>query len=478
MADTNLNYTLRLKDFFKKTMVGAQNETSRLDGGMNKLGKTANRIGGAIVAAFAFDRIKDFAVGVVMATAAMTSFSNAVIASSRTEGEGRANLSFLNKQVDRLGLNLDAAQKGYKTFTGAVMGSNIQGAKSNKIFRQVSEASAVLGLSAEQTEGSFLALGQMISKGTVQAEELRGQLAERIPGAFQIGARAMGMTSKQLGEAMKAGLVNSEEFLIKFGDELERTFGTKLGAATNSLQANLNRMSNEWQRLQVNIGNSQSGLINSTINWSGSILKNFNEVVAGANKVDAAFKTAGISGYNWLQSHYDTVFLGTTNKFINDYITGGKGRDAMLQRSLQGMYVDPSTRSKADAFGAEAGLLRLRSGFSKSFANKDIGKREYEKGFALISAALAEVKGNQLSTGTGTDKPYSAASSGPAVGSIGSPVEVSGARPQNITINVDKLVETLNITSQTMEGGAKQAAGMTKKAFLELLNDANTIANR
>ena len=41
-----------------------------------------------------------------------------------------------------------------------------------------------MGLSADQTSGVLLALQQMISKGTVQAEELRGQLGERLPGAL------------------------------------------------------------------------------------------------------------------------------------------------------------------------------------------------------------------------------------------------------------------------------------------------------
>ena len=44
----------------------------------------------------------------------------------------------------------------------------------------------------------MLALAQMASKGTVQAEELRGQLGERLPGAFKIAAAAMGVTQAEL----------------------------------------------------------------------------------------------------------------------------------------------------------------------------------------------------------------------------------------------------------------------------------------
>lgn len=53
-------------------------------------------------------------------------------------------------------------------------------------------AGSALALSKDQMDGVFLALGQMISKGKVQAEELRGQLGERLPGAFDMAAKAMG----------------------------------------------------------------------------------------------------------------------------------------------------------------------------------------------------------------------------------------------------------------------------------------------
>lgn len=476
MANQVINYELNLKDHFNKTMLGAESNTRKLDGSMNKLGSTVNRVGGYLVGAFALSKVWDFTKSVVLSTAAMASFNNAVIASSRTEGEGRSNLIFLNTQVDRLGLNLMAAQNGYKTFAGSVMGTNIQGSKANRIFRQVSEASTVLGLSAEQTEGSFLALGQMISKGTVQAEELRGQLAERIPGAFQIGARAIGMTTKQLGDAMKDGLIKSDEFLVKFGDELEKTFGGKLGAATHSLTANLNRMGNEWGRLKVNIGNSQSGIITSTLNWTASILSNFNKIISTANKVDSAFKMAGVEGYTLMERFNDFGFGGSTNKFINDNFTGGKGRDAMLQRSLQSLYVDPSSRSSSEALGSQAGLLRLRSSFSKAFANKEIGKLEYQKGLALMEQALSEIKGNL--TANDNTKLGKDSTQKPIGASIGSPIESSGTRPQNITINVETLGK-IEKYYEAQNGGSPDAVMADwRKKLLEILNDANQMVNR
>ena len=80
----------------------------------------------------------------------------------------------------------------------------------------VSKAATTLGLSSSEADGALLAVSQMMSKGTVQAEELRGQLGERLPGAFQIAARAMGVSTSELGKMLEAGQVIAEDFLPQY----------------------------------------------------------------------------------------------------------------------------------------------------------------------------------------------------------------------------------------------------------------------
>ena len=472
MADNNLNYTLNLKDQFRATMKGAQMETSKLDKNMDSLSRTAGRIGGVLAGAFAIDRIASFTKTVTLATAAASSFQNTIMATARTEGEGYQNLRFLNDEVDQLGLNLSAARNGYKTFTGALMGTNLQGVKGNKIFRQVSEATTVLGLSAEQTEGSFLALGQMMSKGTVQAEELRGQLAERIPGAFQIGARAMGMTTKQLGEAMQKGLINSQEFLTKFGDELEKTFGGKLEKSTHSLQSNLNRMETEWQRLQENIGNSQRGILNDTISWVAKMTSALNKNLVREDSIlNAIDKYAG---------GRRTAYTGTST--ANQ--AGFQKLQEIVQNSLGLARNDPNQIEKQKSFLTSLGEVK-KENFQKSVSGvTNLNEIKYQgnqfgvqgaiiaqglKELAMLSetSKLPKTANETLSESSGRSTDVSR--------SIGSPTEVSGARPQNITINVEKVVETINIVSETPVSGVQEAKAITSKAFLEMLNDANTM---
>jgi tape measure domain-containing protein len=137
-----------------------------------------------------------------------------------------------------------------------------------------------MGLSAEDSKGAMLALGQIMGKGKVQAEELRGQIGERIPGAFNIAARAMGMTTQQLDKAMEQGQIMAEDFLPKFSNELKKTFGSGLATSVNSSQAHFERFNNMMTDLKVGLGNSLIPIINKVMSGIQSAF-NFLKTNAG-----------------------------------------------------------------------------------------------------------------------------------------------------------------------------------------------------
>lgn len=165
-------------------------------------------------------------------------------------------LVYLRKTTDELGLSFKGTAQAYQQFQAASRGTALEGQKARDVFEAISKASAVMGLSAEQSSGALLALQQMVSKGTVQAEELRGQLGERLPGAFQTAARAMGVTTAELGKMLEQGQVIATDFLPKFAAELERSLGNAAEKAADRLDASANRMGNAWDRLKQRVGDS------------------------------------------------------------------------------------------------------------------------------------------------------------------------------------------------------------------------------
>ncbi|WP_157991627.1 tape measure protein, partial [Caldimonas tepidiphila] len=182
-----------------------------------------------------------------------------------TGGAGAREMAFVSGLANRLGLDLQGAAKAYGMLAAAARGTSMEGKGARQVFEAVSKAAAAMGLSADETSGALLALQQMISKGKVSSEELTGQLGERLPGAFQIAARAMGVTTVELSKMLEQGQVLSEDFLPKFARQLEQELGDAAEKSADRLDAAVARMGNAWSSLKRAVGDSgiSRGIANS-----------------------------------------------------------------------------------------------------------------------------------------------------------------------------------------------------------------------
>ncbi len=185
--------------------------------------------------------------------------NNALIVATGSAENAATEFEFLRKESDRLSLDLQTTAESYGQLAAATKGTALEGQKTRDIFLGVSEASAALGLSADAAEGALRAFQQIVSKGNVQAEELRGQLGERIPGAFQMAARAMNLTTKQLNKQLELGKITAEDMLPKLAAEMRKTFGGQAAAAADTLNGKINRFKNtlfEAQKKLLEAGGS------------------------------------------------------------------------------------------------------------------------------------------------------------------------------------------------------------------------------
>ncbi len=243
-----LKYQIDLNDgTFGRGMTTAQNQTRTLD-------QMVKRVGATIAGAFAVGSLSMYGKQAVQTSADMEGLTNAIRFASKSEQEGAKNLQYLNDLTAKHGSNLMAATKGYKTFLGSMEGVPYSMNQIRKMYEQVDVANRVMNLSADDSQGVYLALGQIMSKGKVQAEELRGQIGERIPGAFAIAARAMGVSQARLNKMMDDGELMAVDFLPRFAAELERTFGAGLEKSTNSFQSQSNRRQNAITQETAAIG--------------------------------------------------------------------------------------------------------------------------------------------------------------------------------------------------------------------------------
>lgn len=155
-----------------------------------------------------------------------------------------AQIDYVRDLTDKLGLSFLDASEGAKKLFAAAKGTEVE-KDAQGIFEAFSTMGAALKLSGSEMESVFLAVSQMISKGKVSAEELRLQLAERMPGAVNLFAKAIGVTTSELDKMLQEGKVGLDS-LVKFAAEVQNTYETGAQKASRGLQAELNRTANAW----------------------------------------------------------------------------------------------------------------------------------------------------------------------------------------------------------------------------------------
>lgn len=225
-------------------------------------------------------------VAILAAGAAMAAFGksciDAQIEMERLEqsykavfgSQATAQLQAVYEQAGRVGLKFQETAEAAKGFFAAGQGTALEG-ELQKIFRAVTDSGAALQLSTDEVNGALVALGQMMSKGKVQAEELRGQLGERLPGAFQMAAKAMGMTTAELDKFMADGKLTAEDLLPKLAAAMEEQYGAAAERAANTVQGSINRMETEWMRFKARI--LDSGPVVFAVKFVTEYLKSGND---------------------------------------------------------------------------------------------------------------------------------------------------------------------------------------------------------
>jgi len=215
--------------------------------------------------------------------------------------------AYIREQADRIGVSFEEAAKGYAKFAAA---ASLAG-RSNQEIRYVAETFLEVGrvanLSADDIDGVFKALEQIYSKGKIQAEELRGQLGDRLFGAFEIAAKALKDTYPDLNKAMKDGEITSAQ-LVAIAEQYKKTVAGQLPAAIASLAAKQGRLNSAI--LDFKIALAESGFADTyadLVQKLTAFLKS-DDGKKFAQDLSTAF-SAVVTALTYLLSHLEEVRL-------------------------------------------------------------------------------------------------------------------------------------------------------------------------
>ncbi|HHJ4264151.1 TPA: tape measure protein [Klebsiella pneumoniae] len=137
------------------------------------------------------------------------------------KGQAADAKTFAAQFSDQIGQGVTETLKQYTGFAAGAQNSlGYQGTQA--FYKNAAVFGRIRGLDAEQLKGIMTAFTQMASKGRVQAEELRGQLGDRLPGAEQMFADALGVNTQQLDALMKNGKLLSKDVLPRVSAQMKK----------------------------------------------------------------------------------------------------------------------------------------------------------------------------------------------------------------------------------------------------------------
>lgn len=264
--------------------------TNRMGQNFEQLGRRAGFLENAIFrTGYALNAIGGILAArqIINTAAEVQSLDAAFTATTGSAAKATYQLEFVKRVSRELSIDFLTAARNYSLFLAATRGTQFSIQDTQYVFEKVSLAARVLNLSIQDTEGVFRALQQIISKGSLQSEELRQQLGDRLPGAFNRMASAIGVTTSELQDMLKKGEITGTKLrdaLVGFAEDLERDMKPGLTKALNTVLASFSRLRNAFTFATSDLG--KGGLNSLIIAVSDGLTKileseNFSTILEG-----------------------------------------------------------------------------------------------------------------------------------------------------------------------------------------------------
>lgn len=316
--------------------------------------------------------------------------------------------TFIRGLADKTGLNISEGLSSYAKFAAGAQGSMSQ-EQTQELFGNATAMSRLMGLSNDELNGILKAFEQMASKGKIQAEELRGQLGDRMAGAFKLFAEALGMTATELDAAMKNGKVLSADTLPKVAKQMGLMIDKAGGWAevAKSTQTALGKLANNWDDTMVKIFSGSQDELNGFLSSLSNLLSEMgmSSSIAGdaiGGLIDML--KAGVDDIRIFNNHLEGWILQTKKFYYSLDDTKRKLLDEVgdgFINFVKGLAIALSAKT---LFSATTGVMNLTRAITTlgTRANQVAGQVATGKGGGKLKVSLGGV-GSALAIGYADD---------------------------------------------------------------------------
>jgi tape measure domain-containing protein len=229
----------------------------------------------------------DLVKNIFQTTKELQSLDLALKMVSETQDRYAANTSFVRELSERWGIEIKGLTEQFTQFYVNAKGKLSEDAI-RKSFEGIAKAGALMGISIDKQNDAFYAFNQMLSKGTVQAEELKKQLGNALPGAIKAATMAyqelnpnLKVTEQMMLDQMKAGKLVSNEMVPAIIRAYQKLYGIENVNGVNTLAAANNRLNNSWTEMIRNMNETSTDGVGK---WFDYVLKSLNFLIVEADR--------------------------------------------------------------------------------------------------------------------------------------------------------------------------------------------------
>lgn len=460
MPNNDLSYTLRLKDLFSKTMQGAANQVKGLDSKMSGLKQGLSSLGGMVAGAFSVGAVVSFGKAVIDSLKNYEYFH----ASLKTLLQGNENAAkALESQLVNLAKTTPFQLTEVQDATKQLMAYGFKAGDVVNTMKMLGDVSS--GIGAPLGDIAYL-YGTLKTSGRVTLMDLRQFAGRGIP-IYETLAKRLKTTTDGINKMVHDGKLGFKDIEGAFKDMTTSggQFFNLMADQSKTVGGKISNLGDVWEQIKVKIGQSQKGIIASTLDMVTTFLNGVDTMLGAQNKIDEAFAKSNVKMSFWDKLKGNKEGLPS---MVNDITAYQLKLNAITESGI--------------AFDLKAYQLKKElNKLEKDRLSGAISLNEFQQKTALIRGSIDNVKGLKsissmkenpgLLGGDSLNKSDKSTSK-----SLGTGTEVTGQRPQSLTINITKLVESLNVQTTNLTEGTSKIKELVSKALLEAVNDANLTA--
>jgi len=314
--------------------------------------------------------------------------------------------------------------------------------------------------------------GTLKTSGRVTLMDLRQFAGRGIP-IYETLAKRLNTTTNGINKMVHDGKLGFKDIEGAFRDMTKEggQFFNLMADQSKTVGGQISNLGDTWEQIKVNIGRSQEGIIAGTVSFAANMLSVIGNYMANAVRMEEQFLKTKTKGVSFTDRLMASVGAGSG---LAGRMTGTDTFDMLQQKIVNSQ--DYSNTQKLGALRAEAKQLQ------QQIAERKISKEEGLQRASLLSGAIDQIQG-LASIKNQKEGVSTLGADGKSLGgekstskSLGTGTEVTGQRPQSLTINITKLVESLNVQTTNLTEGTSKIKELVSKALLEAVNDANLTA--